>query len=125
MMISLPADRESCPPPCFSWDHHQILSFTNIFKTETDSRYKSIQQGSLFSRTVDIRKNLLLNKLNSLRLTKDSKDQVCNMFWCSKIKEDFKGLVSQLNQDRSFASRSRYSGASLTNFFSCFPRTSP
>ena len=47
------------------------------------------------------------------------------MFWCSKIKEDFKGLVSQLNQDRNFASRSRCSGASLTNFFSCFPRTSP
>ena len=47
------------------------------------------------------------------------------MFKCSKIKEDFKGLVSQLNQDRNFASRSRCSGASLTNFFSCFPRTSP
>ena len=47
------------------------------------------------------------------------------MFWCSKIKEDFKGLVSQLNQDRNFASRSRCSGEGLTNFFSCFPRTSP
>ena len=54
-MISLPAARESCPSPGFSWDHHQILSFTNIFKT--DSSYIGIQQRSSFSRTIDIREN--------------------------------------------------------------------
>ena len=53
----------------------------------------------------DVQANLTLTK----QLEMNSQDQVWNMFWCSKIKEDFKGLVPQL-QDRSFASRSRCSG---------------